>query len=291
MDINELITNIENINLNDYNSELYLFSGLKEKMKLFLLNIGKQLDTILLSSLNKLKMNFKKKSDLEDYSLGKAKYENLIRFDLKECIDVWNSINEKIINNSSNKIDNLASMTGYFFRLSNNNKNIFIFFKKNPIIASAKSKNRFIFFNNTLKPYDLSSQIFNFGESPHFIIIDDVLYTTNLYFEDVFGLEDVSFSLGQKRLEEIKKIEFLDDNFIDFISKLKKSKIKSLASLKFGYINVLNEQNIVDICKEFELQYDDKNKKILCKTKDEMDKLYKVLTNGTIDKYTNKKTF
>ena len=270
MEISELITNIENINLNDYNSELYLFTGLNENIKLYLVNFPTKITELIESAKLNLIKNFSKKNYIEDYSLGKAKYLNLIRYDLSEIKNSWDHFTNKIFYDSHNDVEELPHVTGYFFRLSNSflANDIFIFFKKNPIIVSSKIKYKFIY-QNEMKPYNEKSKIFTFSSSPHFIILDNKIYSDNLYFEDIFGLEKVTIHLGEKCLENIKKIPYLDNGFIEYISKtITKNKIKSLAS-----------------------NYEKKNKKILCTTDEEKQELYKVLTTGTKDIITKKKHF
>lgn len=293
MEISELITNIENINLNDYNSELYLFTGLNENIKLYLVNFPTKITELIESAKLNLIKNFSKKNYIEDYSLGKAKYLNLIRYDLSEIKNSWDHFTNKIFYDSHNDVEELPHVTGYFFRLSNSflANDIFIFFKKNPIIVSSKIKYKFIY-QNEMKPYNEKSKIFTFSSSPHFIILDNKIYSDNLYFEDIFGLEKVTIHLGEKCLENIKKIPYLDNGFIEYISKtITKNKIKSLASLEYGYINDLNDSNIDIFCNEFGFNYDPKNKKILCTTDEEKQELYKVLTTGTKDIITKKKHF
>lgn len=291
-DINKLIDLINSINSTDYSYSLYLFKKREDQINIYHVNFEDELENIVNEGIKSLIRNFSKKATIENYNAGKAKYLNLIGVDntiFKNSFDKFlNCINTA----SSDKLDELYSVTGYFVKIHKLSdtfyNDIYIFYKKNPIVVTAKTKRKFTLIENTLKAKQISNSIFSFTSAPHFIILDNIIYSENLYFEDVFNLDKAIVTSGKNKIAELSKFSYLNDNFIDYLYKLKEAKIKIFSNLRIDYQKILNDTNISEFCSFMDLEYDSTNKKIVCETEEDCEKIYDAFSSNKTVEYFSK---
>lgn len=151
-------------------------------------------------------------AEIEDYCGENSKITcDLLDLTNEVISENWdyfkNSLDNPVINSNEN-----VKIKGYVFLAIPRRKELkkILFVKKaNPIIKGDKTKSKTfkVDENNTLNSF--SDKIYRFYLTVDFFIIDNILYTFNFNFEEIFGLEKTLNTIKTKAIETIFLKNFL----------------------------------------------------------------------------------
>lgn len=219
MDKNALIGTLENIRTSSYAWSLYFFnidrrnnnpySAYKVRFKnnYYLINYANALIDML------LKYQLKKIDEIREYTGENTKIScDSIRTSSELVKEQWDYMVTDIAEASDEKIK--GKYHGYLLEgvsLNRNEKSVVFLKMANPIINLTNKRSAVFTFNTDGELAELSDEVCKLQMNADCIIIDEMIYSFNYKFEDLFNIEKTMQKVKNKALEEIVTTDAFDN--------------------------------------------------------------------------------